>query len=72
MNIGLSDGISKLDTTLFVIELSRIGVCRFLSTDGAASLRKEELTSGKFVLCHWFCECPAILYFVYFLCGIIK
>ena len=45
-------------TLFFVIELSCIRVCRFLSTDGAASLRNEELISRKFVLCRWFCEWP--------------
>ena len=43
-------------TTLFVIELSRLGVLRFLSIDGAVSLRKDELISDEFVLCSWFCE----------------
>ena len=48
--------IPILDTTLFVIELLRIGVCRFLSIVGAVSLRKEELISAEFVLCNWLCE----------------
>ena len=50
LKVGLSEGISILTTTLFVIELSRIGVCKFLSIDGAVSLRKEELISAEFVL----------------------
>ena len=31
VKVGLSEEISVLDTTLFVIELSRMGVCRVLS-----------------------------------------
>ena len=41
----LSDGFSLFiwfsDISLFVIELSRIGVCRSFSTDGKVSLRIE-------------------------------
>ena len=56
LKVALSDGISILDTILFVIELSRIGVFRFLSIDGVVSLKKEKLTSVEFVLCKWLCE----------------
>ena len=48
MKVRFLDRISILDTTLFVIEPSRIGVCKSLSIDAAASSRKEELISGDF------------------------
>ena len=54
--VGLSEGISILDTTLFVTELSRIGVCTFLPIDGVVSIRKEESILDEFLLCNWFCE----------------
>ena len=41
-------------TSLFVIRLSRIGVCRLLSTDGEVLLTIEELLSHEFR--EWFCE----------------
>ena len=56
LKVGLSEEILILDTALFVTECLRIGVCRFLSIDGAVSLRKEELISAEFALCDWLCE----------------
>ena len=50
LKVGFSDGISILDSILFVIELSRIGVCKFLLIDAATSLRKEELILHEFLL----------------------
>ena len=56
LKLGLSEGTSILNTTLFVIELLRICVCRFLSIDGSVSLRKDELISDEFVICNWYCK----------------
>ena len=51
---GFSMFISFSGTSLFVIELSRIGACRLFSIDGGVSLRIEELISHEFI--QWFCE----------------
>ena len=60
LKVALSDGFSILiwlfGTSLFVMELSRIGVCRLFLTDRAVSLKKMELISDEFILCNWFCE----------------
>ena len=57
----LLDGFSMFiwfsGTSLFVIELSRICVCRLFSIDGEVSLRIEELISHEFIqlFCEWSC-----------------
>ena len=66
LKLGLSDGFSILiwlfRTSLFVVEIISIGVCRLLSIDGAVFLRKQELISDKFIQCNWFLKGHIVYY----------